>query len=375
MIRISTKAAVMLAVLAAPTSLQGQGLDQAQGQGSVLFESYSFDPGLGFSSVNEISVPISASVKVGLRAQLTVSSGFARIKLTPSSGQPLVISGLTDSEVRLSVDILPDRLSFVLTGRAPTGISELAATEGPILSVLANDVLGFATRSLGSGGSFGGGFAGAFPVGRMALGVAGTVTQAGSFSPIIGPGQDLKPGTEMRIRAGLEGPIGKAAYLRFAGIFARRGDDQVNGQGLGVGNRFSGYASVNQPVGRSSLSIYVFDLLRADPQVESGPIGGALLPKGNIFAAGAGLTIPVGRNTRVTPRLELRRSDQALSLDSGTLEKLGTSLRFAAEVRQRLTPTLDGLFEAGALTGTIAGPSGDVSTSGFRIGVGLVVRP
>lgn len=360
-----------VAVLLTASSQAGYLSAQAQGQGMLLFERYSFDDGLGYSAVSEISVPVSVSYALTPQASLTFSAGFTRIALTPSDGSDdIAVNGLTDSEARLTYQVLPDRLSVLLTGRIPTGIDELQAEEGTILQVLATDVLGFATRSLGSGGSIGGGLASAFPVGRMALGLAGTVTQAGSFVPVAGLNQELKPGTELRLRAGLEGPLGELSYLRVAAIFASRGDDEVNGDPLGSGSRFSGYVSLDQRVGNTSVLLYAFDQFRADPQVEAAAFGG-VLPKGNLVALGAQVTVPVSRVVRVTPRLEFRRADQAPDLDQDELEKLGTSLRFSADVRYRVGPQTELVIEAGGLTGNVVSGSNDIGTSGFRLGAGL----
>lgn len=345
---------------------------QVHGQGTVLFEHYSFDPGLPFTGVSEISLPFSVSYAITSQADFTLSTGITSISVTSAAGTDVTVSGLTDSEARLTYEVLRDRVSVVLAGRLPTGIDGLDAEQSTVLTVLATDVLGFATRSLGSGGSLGVGASGAFPLGRMALGLAGTITQAGSFSPIAGDGQELKPGTEFRVRAGVEGPVGETAYVRVATIFARRGDDQVNGQDLGVGTRFSGYVSFEERLGKSLFTAYVFDQVRASPQVDASSFGG-VLPKGNLFAIGVTVAVPVDRRLNLSPRLEFRRADQAPDVDSG-LEKLGSSWRLGTNASYRVNPDVSLVGELSALIGSIANGTADIGTNGFRIGAGVQIR-
>ncbi len=366
--RTAVSAGMLLLAVTTP-SLEAQ----VSAQGAVLFERYSFDSGWSFANVSELSLPFSVSYPLGNAARFTFSSGYTRIVLSPTAqgSDEIVVSGLTDSEARLTVDVLRDRLSLLVTGRIPTGMDGLGVDQGAVLGVLATDVLGFSTRSLGSGGSVGVGFSGAIPAGRMGIGLAGTVTRAGTFTPVEGVGQELRPGTEFRLRAGVEGPLGETAYLRAAAILARRSDDEVNGQALGVGTRISGYVSLDQRVGRSVLTFYAFDQLRADPQVENTALGGGVLPKGNLFAAGAQMDIPVRRRLRATPRIEFRRADQALDLLQSDLVELGTSFRFGGDVRYRIRPLVDIVVEASGLVGNVVDASNDVGANGYRFGASV----
>lgn len=347
---------------------------QVTGQATLLFENYSFDAGLPFTSVSEISIPMSVSYAITPRADFTLSTGITSISVTSSgsTASDITVSGLTDSEARLTYEVLRDRVSVVLAGRLPTGIDGLEADQSTVLTVLATDVLGFATRSLGSGGSLGLGASAALPLGRMALGLAGTVTGAGSFSPVAGDGQELKPGTELRVRAGVEGPLTSTGYVRVAVILARRSDDQVNGQDLGVGTRFSGYASFEERLGKSLFTAYIFDQVRASPQVDATSFGG-VLPKGNLFAMGVTVAVPIDRRLNLTPRIEFRRADQAPDVDSD-LQKLGSSWRLGSSASYRVTPNLTVVGEASALTGSIASADMDIGTNGFRIGAGVRIR-
>jgi hypothetical protein len=118
--------------------------------------------------------------------------------------------------------------------------------------------------------------------------------------------------------------------------------------------------------------VYAYDLYRAGASLE----GPALLPKANLFATGLQITLALTRDTQLQPRAELRRTDQAPDGDSA-LDKLGTSLRYGADLRQRLggsaTLVLEGNALGGSVVSRIDGATNDVDVSGYRFGVHLEI--
>jgi len=346
---------------------------QTKVDSSVLWESYSFDGAVPYGEISELSLPVSASFALGTAGELAVSTAYVRVLLSlDEDGAPVehLLSGLADTEARLTLNIIRDRLVFLTTASIPTGIESLEGGQQDVLNVLVTDVLGFYTQRLGSGGSIGGGLAGALPLGRLAFGFAGSYTAFGSFQPLVG-GQEVKPGGEIRFRGGVEGTVAEDTYLRAALILGIRANDQLAGEDLpGLGDRVGGYLSVDQGVGSSTLSLYVFDLFRSDPQIGESAFGSPL-PRGNLLAAGARLTIPVTREGRLTPRLEWRRSDRAPDPLSGDLQELGSALRFGADFSTRLAPGADLILQGDGLFGSVEGGVADVS--GYRIGATIAI--
>lgn len=370
---------VWIALLALPRPATSQLRQGANG--AVLFESYSFDPGLGYTDLSEVSLPLTASAPLGNRAWLTLSGGFTRISLTgdPDFGQSdLDVSGLIDTEARLVVDLIPGRISFLATATVPTGMESLAVGEETVLSALSSQVMGLSTTRLGGGGQAGGGLVAAVPVGRMALGMAGTYTHSMAYNPVEGQATEWQPGGEIRLRAGLEGTIAPRRYLRVAAIFASRQADQLDGEDRGeVGRQFHAYAALNQGVGASSLTLYAFNSYRSAPQLESTSIGSLVVPKGNLLALGAKMEIPVARQSRLIPKAEFRTFSEAPQEGdgSGSLESAGTTFRLGADFRHQLKPGLALVAEASGLFGNVgAGDGNTVGTSGFRGGLHLEYR-
>ncbi len=358
-----------LALFAAPTAVAAQGnLDVRV---STLFESYSFDTGLPFRKVTEFTVPVSITYQLGRFGNIALSSGYATVDLTSSDPTQLAdqtVSGVLDTEARLSVNVVPGRLVALFTGSLPTGVKTVAFEELSILGVITSDLIGFSTSNFGTGGSVGGGFAGAVPVGRMAVGFGATYDHPLEYQPILGQPNDLLPGAELRLRAGIEGPIGRRTYIRLTGILARRQKDRVDGVTQnGVGNRFVGYVAVNHGLGSSQITLYAFDVFRGDPRIEQTAAGAAFLPRGNLIGVGGEVTIPVGVTSSLVPRFEFRHSSVAPDEMNTTLQKLGQSLRVGADFRARAMQNVAVVAHVDGLTGSARQIDNDVGFTGFRV--------
>lgn len=366
-----------LAVLAPGAAAHGQvGVNTA-----LLFEKYTFGSGLDYSEVSQLSLPFTLSASLGGRAALTVSGGLTRVELVGAdsdSGAGKEISGLVDTEARLVMQVVPDRFSFLLTAVAPTGMKELEIEEGAVLNALSSQVVGFSTMSLGSGGRAGAGFAGALPVGELALGFAGTYTHSLAYNPVIGQDAEWKPGGELRIRAGLEGTAAPGTYLRVAAIFASRQADLIDGEEYGqTGKQLHGYAAVNRDVGSGSFTVYAMDSYRSAPQVEATGVGAVLLPKGNLLSLGARAEIPVVGETTIIPQVELRRLSEALrdASGDGTMQSAGSTVRAGANLRHAIRPGVALILEGSGLFGNVGrGDGATVDVSGFRGGLHLEIR-
>jgi hypothetical protein len=265
---------------------------------------------------------------------------------------------------------------LIVNGAVPTGIKTVEQEELAVLGALSSDVIGFAAPQLGSGGNIGGGFAGALPVGRFALGLGGTYNLPLSYVPVAGTGNELKPGQEFRFRAGVEGPIGRRTYVRFAGIYAMRSKDEINSDiQNGVGNRIVGYVSMNQGLGSSTLILYGFDVFRSDPQIEATATGAAILPRGNLLAAGMRWTFPLAPGTSLGPRAEFRSSLTADS-DDTTLRKAGHSIRAGMDLRRQMSQQVAFVLQADGIMGSLADVNRTmIDFNGFRVALHTEITP
>ncbi|GBD31487.1 hypothetical protein HRbin33_00446 [bacterium HR33] len=356
-------------------------LAQTSVRTAVLFENYSFDSLLVIRSISELSVPVVINARLGQAVDLTISGGYVRTDLKtrdPSQLGDQQLSGPVDTEIRLGYHLLPARLIVVATGEIPSGRKTVALDQLAILGALSSDIIGFSAANLGSGGNLGGGFVGAVPLGRWALGLGATYRYSMSYQPIADrPDTTLQPGGELRLRAGLEGPLARTTYLRVAGVFASRQKDRINQRTLhGVGNRFIGYLALNQGLGgNASLTLYAFDVFRSDPQIEPTAAGAAILPRGNLFAFGGSLALRLTDRTTLAPRFEYRSSALAQDTANTTLRRAGESWRVGAELRQDLSSAFSLVLQGSGVMGSVVQGASETGLAGYRFGAVVELRP
>lgn len=353
---------------------------QVDVRSAVHFERYSFDE-LSISSVSQFTLPITATSNLGSWGNLMVTTGLVSVGLQSrgTTSDDERVSGALDTEARLTVNIVPGRFMWLANVGLPTGIQSFTESELSLLTVISRDIIGFTASDLGTGGYVGSGVVGAFPSGQMAVGVAATFQRPFSYQPIKNDPRTLRPGSEFRFRAGLEGPVGPRTYLRAAGILAVRQNDAINDTTVnGVGNRLTGYVSLNQGVGPSSATFYLFDVFRGGPQIERTAIGSGLLPRGNLFALGTRWAFRLSEKAELSPNAEYRLSHAAPDTVNTSLQSLGNSFRLGADLRQQLSDRAALVIQGSALTGRVkqfGGLPTDIGMSGFHLAVHVEVRP
>jgi hypothetical protein len=333
---------------------------------------------LVLSRITEVTMPIGVDIGFGRLGSLALSGGYVNVKLVSANSalSDQSMSGFLDTEARFSVNLIPGKLMLLVTGAAPTGTGKTVQLEQlAILGAVSSDLIGFSAPNLGTGGNVGAGFVGAVPVGRMALGFGATYKMPLSYVPVVSA-QSLQPGGEFRLRGGLEGALGSRTYLRVAGIVARSSEDKLGGTlAEGIGTRGIGYISVNQGVGRASITAYGFDVLRGDPRVELSTVTG--VPSGNLIAGGLRADLSAAPRTTISPRLEYRISalKQVNNTGSTSLQRLGSSFRYGVDVRHTLSRSFAAVLQVGGLTGKVYQSSIGYPVSGLRAALQLDYTP
>jgi hypothetical protein len=342
---------------------------------ALVRDYYSFNPGLGFEDIAELSIPVVARFGLPWRSDLLLSTGYASLSSTGSDGNPdLKLSGVLDTEARLAMEMIPGRLSLLLTGVLPSGTQTVDAEQVPLLALISNEALDLSTVRFGSGGGLGIGFSGALPLGSLALGVAATFRQEFAYAPIQDSPSRLDPGLETRLRVGLEGPVEGLGYLRLAGVLSRRGQDAIDDEGQGAsGNLWTGYAALERSLSSSSLVLYLFESFRSGPRIEGTAFGPTVLPRSNVFAVGGRWAFPLRRTNLITARFEYRSTRAAPEVEATDLEALGNAFRAGFEYRHALRPTTALVAQAEGLIGETGDLSGADLTglTGYRLGLHL----
>jgi hypothetical protein len=332
----------------------------------VAFDGYYFGSGFAFDHVTEWTVPVTLSQRIGSRLTVDLSSAYAHATGATTAGQ-LEISGLTDTDLRASFAAVPGHLILTLVGTLPTGKKAVSDSAVPLLSALATDVLDFTTPSFGSGGGVTGGFATAFRLGeRWAGGLGGSYRWHATYTPVAGSGE-LEPGGEGRVRLGVEGPVGSGGYFRGAVVYSASGADTLGGGSRSItGDRILVYSGFSVPAGRSSLSLYGYDLHRFRPRAyNSTNLNAIQVPRGNVLALGARLERPLSPAVSLAPNVEFRH--ELAGPSTGSLELLGWLVRPGVDLRYRAGAAVAFLLQAQTAFGRVAdGAGGSVSLSGPR---------
>lgn len=343
----------------------------AQAAGTVarsgaVFETFSFGSGgLAFDRISELTIPVSVTQRFGRRFVLDLGTGYVRASVSEPNGNTIDYSGFIDTDVRVTVGVIPGRLIATLVGTLPTGATTVADTTIPLFGATATDLLGFTTPGFGSGGGVSAGFAWAFKAGqRWAVGTGGSYRYGASYTPVRGGGE-LTPGGEARVRFGIEGPFGGGKYFRGAFVYATSGANEIAGgtQSL-IGDRALAYAAVSVPFGRANLALYGWDMRRLRARNYDAP-GALSVPRGNVFALGARLDRPMSPKVTLSPLVEFRHE---LTGPTPKMEMLGYLIRAGTDVRIQLSPQTLLVVQAQLAAGTLWNQGQTVSLLGPRVG-------
>lgn len=369
--------ALIGAFVAAASALPAQSAERLRV--SAITESYSFGAGYPIESMSQTTFPVTLDVTLGRRANLVLSTGFMSVNLrgVDTSGT-FVLNQSTplDTELRLDIGVVPQRIVAFFATTIPTARQTIEESDLSLLVGLTNDAVGFSVPSFGSGGNVATGFSAAIPIGSFALGAAATGVYSFAYQPVVSRPAELQPGAEARLRLGIEGPLSTRTYLRAASSFVMRERDELDGiAGHTLGRRLITYVSVEQGVGAAIVGLYVFDVFRGTPQLEPTAAGVAVLPRGNLLVAGSNVALTLGRHTSFVPGLEYRVSTAAATAESTELLRQSSSLRASAELRHRLRAPLTLIFRGEGAVGDALNGATYYDLRGFRASLRVELTP
>jgi len=319
------------AFLAAPAETQAQSSWSASGGAGVHFQYFDFsDPdAANLSSISLVTVPVSARVRAGGPFRVEAVTTFARGELSRPGGENVTISGLTDTQFRVLVDLLQDRVTLSAAVDVPTGADGFTAEEAGLAGAVAADLLPFRISSWGTGGGVGGGVSLFQPMGAFGLGLSVGYMAPGEFTPISDAEFQYRPGPALRIQGVVDYTVGQAGRAALQLGYHRYGDDEVEGQNLfRTGDRLQARASYSFAAGTGgSAVVYAGYLHRSEgtflEELEPRPSQG-------LMYAGAGLRHPM-RGMVLVPTAELRIQRRDDGRDQGTLAGVGASLEIPVQ--------------------------------------------
>lgn len=254
MIRAALAAALAVALCARPT------IGQTSVGGGVEYLGYSFDAGLGADAAQLLMVPVGFRLPVGGGLTFDIYGAWAEGRVERND-QQLTLSGPVDTSVKVSYQATPWALLSVSTN-LPTGVAQHDAEEAVVASVLSTDLLGFSEATWGTGFAVTSSVATAVAAGGFGLGVAGAYSLRSEFEPTEGDDVRYKPGSEARVRVGIDRNFGTST-LTLGGTFINYQADQADGTNLfQAGNRFRVDGSLAFRAGDGVWTLYAADVIR-----------------------------------------------------------------------------------------------------------------
>jgi hypothetical protein len=303
---------VLPALLAASTAL-------AQGGARIGPQFYSYTLGAPSNvTITETAVPFFAFVPLG-GMTLDVGSAYAMVNVKSTvAGQTREskITGLTDTQIRATMNLGTDMVVLTAGLNVPTGKSTADTSEQMAAALIGNDFLVLPISSMGSGFGGTGGLALAKPVGLWNLGAGLSVRSGMPFDPYQdAAGNKLRytPGTEMRVRLGIDHPYGSGrAALGFT--YSKFSDDKFQTSVYNTGDRMFTQGSLSNAIWNGDYLLSAWNMLRTSGTLADGSATGAE----NISDVSAAFGLKLGAG-RVEPGVSFRtwmQADNPLSYQS-----------------------------------------------------------
>jgi hypothetical protein len=320
-------ALVAMAVLAvAPGSARAQAASPARAAVGPVFESYTFaDPAeAGLERITLLSTPFAARIGLGGRATLEVGGAYAAGNVTAADGSESELSGLTDTNVMLSLAVVPDALTLSVMAGAPTGQATHDRGQALVAGVVAADLLPFRVTSWGSGGGVGMQLAATRRFEGFGAGLSVGYRQAGEFEPLEAEAVAYRPGNEIQARLALDTEIGRNGKGSLVVGFQRFGDDALDGANLfRSGNRVEVVGTYAFPMGYGgSAALYGGVLHRANGSYLDATVPDA--PTQDLILAGGMLRRALGSGF-LTPRADVRVFRSGDGVGQGYVAGLGAA--------------------------------------------------
>lgn len=325
-----TRTLVLWAMCAALMAAAVPGQTSAQ---TVVAEAALHSLSIGDGTLTQVVIPVGVTWRLaGLRFDANAAYADASYKV---NGEDSKLSGLTDLTVRVLVPVMGDRARLIVAGNIPTGTETLTEAQLPVAAVLTTDILGMPVRTFGSGAGVTTGLALAQPVGDWVAGGIVVYRMGGAYEPIApatagSPSAEFRPGSEFRMRLGLERPRVGGTTWRLAGSWSRFAPDATEERDVFArGDRLMGEAVAEFPVGRGAATMYGWGMYRSESDIFAGAEP-ETAPSSTLAAVGGVLAHPLTPTFTLRPRAELllQRGKPGFGSGNGWIARAGSGASF-----------------------------------------------
>ncbi|MGE0351878.1 MAG: hypothetical protein AB7I33_09455 [Gemmatimonadales bacterium] len=327
-----------LLALATTAAAQGTANERSVVSG-VMVRGYDIDGG---NRTTQLAVPIAVVIPVNSRFAFDIGTYYASTSSEPAGGSRTTFSGLTDTQLRASYMFGQDAVVTTLMVNLPTG-SDQKLSEAGVTGAASANFLSFPVNSYRNGLSVTGGVAVATQLGAWNVGLAGSVRLNNEFTPFSDDSLKYTPGTEGRVKLGVDRLIG-SSRLQIGFTWSTFGNDAFTNLGGGsgsyqAGDRLIGEATLTFLAGSGTLSAFVWNYYRSKAD------GASTSNQENIFSGGLSGHWPLGRRVRLIPVIEGR----LWSPDQGNGRMFGAGASVEVPVGDRFVFSPGARFDLGRL--------------------------
>ena len=288
---------------------------------------------IGDASLTELVLPIGVTFRLG-GVRFDANTAFASASYE-ANGVTSELAGLTDVTVRAMVPVMEDRGRLIVAGNVPTGTSALGTSELPVAAVITTDLLAMPVRSFGTGAGVTTGLAVAQPMGDWVVGGIAVYRVGSAYEPVVasGPGveaAEFRPGSEVRVRLGVERPSVNGVTVRAAASWSRFGRDVTDNQAVfDRGDRIMGEVVTEFPFLQGAASVYAWNLYRSESEILVGTAPQPA-PASNLLGAGARVSYPLNPGLTLRPKIELllQSGEPGFGGGSGWISRIGSAASY-----------------------------------------------
>ena len=338
----------------------------------VNYLGYAFDAGLGIDAVQLFMVPFAVRIPVSDALTLDFFSAWAEGRVEQNN-TVLKLSGPVDTSVKASYQATPWAVVSI-GANLPTGKATHTGEEAIVASVLSTDLLGFRETTWGTGLAITSSVAVAKRAGGFGLGIAGAYAMRGEFEPSVDDDLTYQPGSEARVRIGLDRNFGNSTFTAGA-TFISYADDRADGRELfEAGNRMRFDATYAFRAGAGVWTVYGATLMRENGELTLDiiddvgvSVGDTIVTtaKQNLIVGGFMGTIGLGGGFIFRPHVDFKyqRREEADMSDTGS----GWMLAAGGDIPLRIFGGYDFFPKARVFFGSIRDATGgDVSLLGLE---------
>jgi hypothetical protein len=297
----------------------------------VSLESYSFGSPdkVDVEKISLLTVPYAVRARLGDRWDVSVDGAYASATLRRRGGSQTSISGLTDTELRLTYSLKNDRVRLAAVALAPTGKSQLTAQEMDVTGVVAADLLPFAISNWGAGGGVGVNAAVAIPMNdETSFGMSAGYVVAREYEPLQATSFAYRPGNQLLVRAAADRAMGSSAKASVQLTYLHYSQDRSQGANLyQAGDRLQGVGSLAFAAGATGTGIVYAGYLRRQQGRYTDVV--LVTPSQDLMYAGIGFRHPVS-GVVLVPSLDVRVLGNEAGVEQGNTISAGAGVEVPA---------------------------------------------